>query len=85
MMTPHAVVMERAEEAGSNGPYPAAKDFVEGFLLGHRAAEVDNVKEAPEAINVVAYNLGYEYASRLTIRFADPLPKKKPSARNLLH
>ncbi len=85
MMQSFAVVRERAETAGSNGPYPAAKDFVEGFFLGHRAAEVDNRKECPEGKNVVAYNLGYDYAARLDVRFADPSPKKKPPARKLLH
>lgn len=84
-MTPYRVVLERAEGAGSNEPYPPHPNFVEGFFLGHRAAEVDNRKECPEGMDEVAFNLGYEYASRLTVRFADPLPKKRPSARNLLH
>ena len=82
MMTPHSVVLERANVSFGLGADPS---FVEGFFLGHRAAEVDNRKECPEGKNLVAYNLGYEYASRLTVRFADPLPKKRPSARNLQH
>lgn len=75
-MQSHAVVLERAKESWSGQGEPT-QAFLTGFLLGHRAAEVDQEKSCPEGKDPIAYGMGYDYAARLSVRFADDLPKKR--------